>query len=318
MRRPPRTSMLQLPPGRSTILALPHDRALATRLGALSECAVMPLSVHQFPDGETNVQLVAPPLRGDVAILSALRDPDQSLLPVLLLAGAARQWGASRVGLVAPYLPYMRQDTVFRAGEAITARSFAQIISASFDWMMTIDPHLHRIQRLNEIFGVPARALHATPALAQWIKRNVHLPLIIGPDEGSRQWANDVAALAGAPSVVLSKTRHGDADITLRLPAALDEFPGRTPVLVDDIISTGTTMASTVSQLIARGFAPPVCVSVHAVFAPGAIEAIEHAGARCVVSTNTLPHITNQIDIVPLLASAVSRHTRRTAALASR
>ncbi len=303
--------MLQLPPAEPTIVALPRDRALAARIGEVSRCAVMPVSVHHFPDGETNLRLVAPPLRGDVAIVATLRDPDHSLLPVLLLADAARQWGATRVGLVAPYLPYMRQDTTFHAGESITARSVARLLSASFDWLVTIDPHLHRIRRLAELFTVPARALHATPAIGKWIADHVDRPLIIGPDDESRQWADDVAASAGSASLVLSKTRHGDASVTVRLPAGLEGFRGRTPVLVDDIISTGTTMAATVSQLIARGFPAPVCVSVHAVFAPGAIEAIELAGARCIVSTNSLAHITNQIDIVPLLAGAVTRHARR-------
>jgi ribose-phosphate pyrophosphokinase len=303
--------MLQLPASHMAILALPPDRAFAARVGEASECSVMPLSLHGFPDGETNLRLIAPPLHGDVGVIATLRDPDRSLVPVLLLADAARQWGATRVGLVAPYLPYMRQDRSFHAGESITARSLARILSASFDWVVTIDPHLHRIRRLAEVFTIPARALHATPAIAQWIARHVDRPLIIGPDEESRQWADDVAANAGAASLVLDKTPHGDASVTVRLPAALDDFRGQTPVLIDDIISTGTTMASTVSQLIDRGFPPPVCISVHAVFAPGAIEAIELAGARCVVSTNTLSHITNEIDVVPLLATAVSRRTRR-------
>jgi ribose-phosphate pyrophosphokinase len=209
----------------------------------------------------------------------------------------------------------MRQDAVIQDGEAVTARSFAKIISRSFDWLVTIDPHLHRIHRLSEIYSIPARVLHTAPLLGQWIAKNVDRPFIVGPDDESRQWADDIAAAARAPAVVLNKTRRGDAQVSVRLPDDLDQFQGRVPVLVDDIISTGTTMAATVSQLLDRGFPAPLCVAVHAVFSPGAVDAIEAAGARCVVSTNTIAHITNRLDVTPLLASAVSRQTRRIAAL---
>lgn len=314
-KRSSRTNMLQLLPIRPTMLSLPGDRAVATRLAAAAGCPMLPISSHVFPDGESCFRLSAPPITGDVAVVGSLRNPEHKLAELLLLAEAARQWGATSVGLVAPYLPYMRQDAVMKDGEAVTARSFARILSRSFDWLVTVDPHLHRVHRLSEIFGIPARAVHAAPLIGQWIAKNVEQPLIIGPDDESRQWADDIAAAARAPSLVSTKTRHGDDEVTIRLPEDLDKFRGRVPVLVDDIISTGTTMAATVSQLIARGFSAPLCVAVHAVFSPGAVDTIEEAGARCVVSTNTIPHITNQIDLVSLLASAVSRQARRVAAL---
>ena len=264
------TNMLQLPPVRPTFLSLPGDRLLASRLGGASGCSVLPIASHVFPDGESCLRLCAPPITGDVAIVAMLRDPEPKLAELLLLAEAARQWGAISVGLVAPYLPFMRQDAVMQVGEAVTARSFAKIISRSFDWLVTIDPHLHRIQRLSEIYRIPTRALHTAPLLGQWIAKNVDQPFIVGPDVESRQWADDIAASAHAPAVVLNKTRRGDAQVSIRLPDDLDQFQGRVPVLVDDIISTGTTMAATVSQLIDHGFPAPLCVAVHAVFSPGA------------------------------------------------
>lgn len=310
-----RGSMLQFPPIHAAIAALPSDSATAARLGADTGYSVIPISAHKFPDGETCFRLNAPRVAGDAVLVASLRNAERAIGPLLLLAEAVRQHGATHVGLLAPYLPYMRQDKVFHEGEAITAKSFARILSRSFDWVVTLDPHLHRIRRLSEIFTIPARALHATPVIGQWIARNVDRPIIIGPDDESRQWAEDVAAAAGAPYVVLDKTRRADSDVSVHVPDAIDAHRARVPVLIDDIISTGTTMAATVSQLVERGFAAPVCVAVHAVFAPGAVDAIEHAGARCIASTNSLPHITNQIDILPLLANAVSRQTRRQAAL---
>jgi ribose-phosphate pyrophosphokinase len=146
--------------------------------------------------------------------------------------------------------------------------------------------------------------------VGEWIAANVQSPLIVGPDSESRQWAEDVAATAKAPFVVLEKTRHGDTDVSLATPF-LRHLEGRVPVLVDDIISTGTTMAATVRLLLERGFPAPVCVAVHALFAPGAYELLEAAGARLVATTNTIPHVTNQIDVTPLLAAVLVRQQGR-------
>ena len=88
---------------------------------------------------------------------------------LLFAADAARQLGARKVGLVAPYLCYMRQDRSFKPGEAVTSRSFAALLSRACDWLVTVDPHLHRYKSLSEIYAIPARALHAGPAIADWI-----------------------------------------------------------------------------------------------------------------------------------------------------
>ena len=114
-----------------------------------------------------------------------------------------RENGARSIGLAAPYLAYMRQDTEFRPGEVVTSRHFAQLISEQFDWLVTIDPHLHRYPTLEAIYTIPAVAATATDAIADWISQNVNDPIVVGPDEESRQWVDRIATLAGARSIVL-------------------------------------------------------------------------------------------------------------------
>jgi ribose-phosphate pyrophosphokinase len=291
------------------LLSLPADRPLAERL-ADSVDEIADVAGHTFPDGETCLRLVGEPIARSVVVVASLRDPDRRALPLLLLADAARQWGAKRVGLVAPYLPYMRQDAELHPGDAITARSFARILSNNFDWLVTVDPHLHRIRRLAEIYTIPARVIHSAPDVGRWIASNVESPVVVGPDAESRQWAEDIAAAAKCPFVVMEKTRRGDADVSVVSPA-LDAYSHRVPVLVDDIISTGTTMAATVRLLRERGFPAPICVAVHALFAAGAYESLMDAGARVVATTNTVQHFTNQIDIIPALGAVVQRQHRR-------
>lgn len=274
--------------------------SIARRLGA-SLCRV---ESRRFPDGEIYLR-VADDVDGQhVALVAQLRDPDPQLPGLLFLADALRELGAASVGLVAPYLPYMRQDIRFHPGEVVASRSFAKLVSTAFAWMVTVDPHLHRIASLDAIFRIPAVAVSSAPAIAAWVQTQVERPHLVGPDEESMQWVSEVAALAGCPYAVLSKHRSGDRSVELTLPD-LRALRGCTPVLVDDIISSGQTMAATASRLRAEGLATPVCVGVHAVFAGDALARLKAAGAARIVSCNTLPHPSNAIDVTNVLAESV-------------
>jgi ribose-phosphate pyrophosphokinase len=286
------------------IFALPEDWRFAERLAACAGVELGSLTTRAFPDGETYMRLNSAVAGRQVAIVCSLHQPNERILPLIFLADTARSLEAERVGLVAPYLAYMRQDTRFNSGEAITSRSFARLVSGAHDWLITVDPHLHRIHRLGDVYTVPSLALHAAADLGRWIARSVENPVVVGPDEESAQWASAVADAAGAPWTALSKVRHGDRAVDVRIPD-FEPFLGHTPVLVDDIISSGQTMVDVIRQLRQAGAPPPVCVAVHAVLGQHADEALIAAGASIVVTTNTIPHPTNGIDIVPMLASAV-------------
>jgi ribose-phosphate pyrophosphokinase len=199
----------------------------------------------------------------------------------------------------------MRQDRRFKPGEAITSRQIAQILSDAFDWLVTVDPHLHRYGSLAEIYSIPTCVIHAAPRISQWIRTNVADPLIIGPDSENQQWVAAVAKDAGAPHSVLAKTRLGDRNVEIKL-GDLDQWKGRTPVLVDDIISSGRTMLEAIRQLKVEGWAPAVCIAVHGLFADQADVLLAQAGAR-VVTSNSVPHPTNSIDLTELLGGEIAR-----------
>ena len=286
------------------VFALPADAGFAGRLAEAAGAELGQLATHEFPDGESSVRLTTDCSSRDVMIVCTLHRPNGLALPLLFLADAVRRAGASRVSLVAPYLAYMRQDAEFHSGEAVTVRSFAAFLSRSFDWLVTIDPHLHRIHRLSDVYTIPAVALHASSDIGEWIAGHVQSPVVIGPDEESAQWAGGIAMAAGAPWLVADKVRRGDASVEVTVPG-LEEFRGFTPVLVDDIISTGRTMMAAAAYLTGRRSRQPVCVGVHGIFADGAYDGLVAAGAAHIVTTNTIPHPSNAIDIVPLLAGAL-------------
>ena len=276
--------------------------APAFRAAGLAEGAC---GFRRFPDGESYVRLMDDVAGRRVIFVSALNDPDQHLMGVLLAAGAARVHGAREIGLAIPYLPYMRQDVAFKAGEPVSATDFARILGLFADWIVTVDPHLHRFSSLGDVFGtVPALRASSVPAIADWIMSMFTRPLIIGPDSESGQWVNAIAALTGAPALVLEKTRDGDRSVRIELPQ-VGQFSDHQPVIVDDIVSTGTTMAKLVSGLVAGGFRPPACVCVHALFVEGAHARLLEAGALQVASCDTIHHPSNRISVGKLLADGV-------------
>ncbi len=259
------------------------------------------LVLRQFPDGETYVRVLDDVRGQDVAILCQLHHPDHRVLPLLLLADTLHDLGARKVGLIAPYLAYMRQDKRFHDGEGVSSHYFAKLISRHLDWLVTVDPHLHRIHDLGEVYRIPAQSLTAVKPIADWVRRHVKDPLIIGPDSESEQWAARVAEAAGCPWEVLQKERFGDRDIQISLPHVKEHLQ-RTPVLVDDIISTGKTMMLAARHLQDAGMCAPVCVAVHGIFAPGALEEMQQQGLT-VVTCNSIPNTCSQIDLAALLAA---------------
>jgi ribose-phosphate pyrophosphokinase len=286
------------------LLAMPGNERMADALEALLQAQRGSVTVRRFPDGESSLRIESDAREREVVLVCTLDRPDDKLVPLLLLANAAREAGARSVGLVAPYLPYMRQDCRFRDGEVTSARHVARWISAEVDWLVTVDPHLHRIRSLSEVYGVANRVVHAADAMAEWIRANVRQPLLLGPDEESVQWVADVAARVGAPHVVLIKTRYGDRDVAVSIPQ-IERWAGHSPVLVDDIASTARTMIETVRHVRGCRLADPVCIAVHAIFAGDALDELRKAGAARVVSTDTVVHETNCISVAASIAAAV-------------
>ena len=275
-----------------------HER-LADHGAELGDCAV-----RLFPDGEHNVRIATPVAGRQVAIVCSLDRPQDKILPLLFLAATARDLGATRVGLIAPYLAFMRQDERFHPGEGVTSVYFARLLSQAVDWLVTVDPHLHRWSSLDQIYSIPSRVAHAAPGIAAWVRDHVEAPILIGPDAESEQWVSAVAGAVAAPYLILQKIRRGDRDVEVSIPER-ERCDGRNPIIVDDIISTGRTMIEPVSHLLAAGLPAPVCIGVHAVFANGAMAELRAAGAGRVITCNTIPHESNAISVDQSLADAV-------------
>ena len=262
------------------------------------------IECHRFPDGENKLTLPAE-LPGHVVFCRSLNHPNEKLLELLLAAKTARKLGAGEITLVAPYLCYMRQDIAFHPGEAVSQTIVGSFLADLFDNVITVDPHLHRIQHLQQ--AVPSRnamSLSATALMADFLKQKVTNPVLLGPDSEAEQWVSAVAAPNHWEHAVCNKVRHGDRDVEISLPNL--DFDSRSVVLVDDVSSSGQTLAVAAQKCLLNGAANVDVLVTHALFSNNSEQCLLEAGVRNIWSTDSITHESNIICLNNLLAEAVA------------
>lgn len=289
---------------RPALIALPGNETRTAQLAAALGGEEIKLVYRRFPDGESYLRIDDELTDRDVVMVATLDRPDDKIPRLLFAADLARDRGARRVFLVAHYLPYMRQDHRFHPGEALTSVSFARRISDTFDGLVTVDPHLHRYPTLDTIYSIPGRVVSAAPAVADWIVDSIENPVVVGPDSESEQWARAVAEPRGLPWRVMSKERFGDHDVRITAPD-LSGLEGHHPVLVDDILSSGATLANAARVLIEAGLTLPACAVVHGLFGDRARDHLAAAGIETVVCTDAVDAPESKIELARLIAPAV-------------
>ena len=278
-----------------------QGQALAEALG----CAYEEIAIHRFPDGESKVTL--PRLAADeseIILCRSLDRPNAKLVELHLACATLRQQGVARLTLVAPYLCYMRQDIAFHPGEVVSQKIIGHWLGEMVDTLITVDPHLHRVHHLSEaVPNAQAIALTAAPLIADFLKQRPVPPLLFGPDAESQQWVQHIAELAGLDWAVAHKTRHSDRQVTIELPDV--DVSGRRVVIVDDVASTGRTIANAARLLKQAGAELVKCFVTHPLFSENAEEILTNAFITHIWSSDAISHHSNVVSLAPLLAQAV-------------
>jgi len=246
---------------------------------------------HRFPDGESKLTLPVK-LPEHVIFCHSLDHPNEKLLELLLAAKTARELGAKILTLVAPYLCYMRQDKAFHPGEAVSQPIVGHFLADLFDNVITVDPHLHRIQLLEQ--AVPAAqavTLSATSLMAEFLRERFDDPVLLGPDAESEQWVSAVAKPNQWSYGACNKIRTGDKKVEITLPEI--NLDGRAIILVDDMVSSGQTLSVTISECLSKNAKHVDILVTHALFANDAKQRMIEAGLRNNRRTDSVSHESN-------------------------
>lgn len=272
---------------------------LAKQVAKILHCTYKPIVHNHFPDGESYLRLPEVKGKAVVIILGMYPNPNEEALEAMFAIHTARDLGARHVTLVAPYLAYMRQDKRFNPGECVSAHVLPTLLQA--DRLLAIDPHLHRIRHLKNLFRGNAQELTANNVLASYLQKNHPNAVLCGPDEESSQWAAAIAKSICLDSLILKKHRYGPNKVKVKVK--IDHVArGRDVVIVDDMISTGHTTAEAAGLLFRLGAKSVSAICVHGLFVGNAVQILKKAGIRNIVCTNTIESKYSKINIAKLIA----------------
>lgn len=285
------------------VIGFDDYHAQAQNLAEALQANYQEVNRHTFPDGESLIQ-VPTTLPAHVVIVRSLHQPNSKIIELLFSASALRKHGAKRITLVAPYLCYMRQDTENHPGEAVSQQVIGKLLAEHFDDVITVDPHLHRISKLFQAIPIQnAVAISAGHAIGQFLKKTFSEGILIGPDSESEQWVKEIATDIGFSYAIATKIRSGDTQVEVHM--SQQNYQGQHTIIIDDMSSTGRTIARAAEKLLQAGARQVDAIVTHPLFCNDAEPTIRQSGVKNIWSTDSITHPTNAIPLAELLAKHV-------------
>lgn len=295
------------------IIAGNANRPLAQ---GISDYLGRPLSqtvVSRFPDGEIKV-VIQQDVRGlDVFVIQPTCPPvNENIMELLIIIDALRRASADRITAVIPYFGYARQDRKHEGRVPITAKLIANLLThAGADRILTMDLHASQIQGF---FDIPCDHLMAVVKFAPMLQyMGLSDMVVMSPDIGSIKIAREFGDRLGIPLAVIDKRRTGDEQV--EMTHIIGDVKGKTLILIDDMISTGGTLANAAKSLQEAGAVKIIAAATHAVFAGNAIEKINASPIDKLLITDTIPVAdkcrllknAEILSVAPLLGEAIRR-----------
>jgi len=287
------------------------NRGLAERTCRYLGMELGKADVSQFSDGETGVKIDENVRGTDVFIFQPTFPPDRNLMELLIMLDAAKRASARRVTAVVPYFGYARQDRKDQPRVAITAKLVANLIAvAGADRVLTMDLHSAQIQGF---FDIPFDHLYAAPVLIDYFSGlGLEDLTVVAPDIGSIKMARAFAKRLGAALALIDKRRPRRDETEIL--TVIGELEGKDVVIIDDMISTGSTIVEAAQAAEAHGARNIFMGCTHAVFCGNALERLERSPAKEVVVTDTVPHVRESLpgkvkvlSVAELLGEAIRR-----------
>ena len=294
-----------------TLFAGSANARLAEAIAAELGTSQGALDIDRFPDGELHVEIKQSVRGHDVYLIQPTSPPvERNLLELLMLADAAHRAGAARLTAVIPYLGYARQDRRVLGREAVGARLIAELLAAGglLQRIVAVDVHSPAIEGF---FGVPLEHLSVVPLLVESVRNYVtENCVIVAPDLGAAKLAERFARPLGLPVAIVHKSRLSGSEVSVQ--RVTGDILGRTPIIVDDMISTGGTVEAAIEVLLSGGCKPEITVvASHGLFVGPALKRLSVGPIKRIVITDSvrtpegLELPLEVVSLAPLLARAV-------------
>jgi len=282
------------------ILGGTSAKTVAGNLATLFHQPLLQATYKRFPDDEFYVRILDS-IKGEDVLLVQTAYPDPKIVELLIMQDAVHDAGAKKIMVVLPYFGYSRQDKKFEEGEAVSARAIAQHISMHADCVITVDPHKEHILKF---FTIPAYSCSAVSTIAHFLKEK-NIDFILAPDKGAKDRAKEAAALINCDYDYLEKTRIDGTTVKIT-PKQLDAR-GRHVAIIDDIISTGGTMANSIKELKKQGAKSVSVACTHGLFVGGAKEKLLSAGCDDIISTDTIENEFSKVSAAQCIAETLEK-----------
>jgi len=254
----------------------------------------------RFPDDEFYLRIMDD-ISGEHVVIVQTTYPDPNIIELFILQNAAEEAGAKKITVVIPYFGYARQDTKFKDGEPISAKAMANLISLSADKVITVDPHKEYIL---DFFSTSAVSCSVIPELANYLKKK-DIDMVLAPDKGALERAKEASKIINCNFDYMEKTRIDGETIEIKLKKL--DAQNKNVAIIDDIISTGGTMAKSIQELKKHGAKNVFVACTHGLFAGGAIKKLTTAGCSEIISTDTIQSKFSKVKIAPAISPFLNK-----------
>ncbi len=258
-------------------------------------------TLKRFPDDEFYVRILDN-IEDEEVIIVQTTYPDANIVELLLIQDAVYEAGANKITVVLPYFGYSRQDKKFEDGEPISARAIAEHISLHADCIVTVDPHKEHIL---DFFNVPAYSCSAVSEIAKYLKEK-DIDFVLAPDKGAMERAQQVSDIIRCEYYYMEKIRIDGTTVKIK-PKNL-EIQNKKVAIIDDIISTGGTMAKAIKELKRQGAKEVSIACTHGLFVGGAKEKILSAGCDEIISTDTIENEFSKVRAAPCISEVLLKN----------